>query len=420
MNQIYKPQKGKSKTIDLTSSDSESDAPLVRSGPYKKSSLDTPRPCQSSTSAAKKRRAEDESDMEENRVATDECVFILHTVRLNIEHFCNSLIKSKDAYMLVYVRRDITDEMEVDQPEIPSIVQQKLQEIDRELTVRLEEYVADERECHKKFNTKRDEKRAVYHVWNEPSDVEQALLVDKDALQAWLTAELTPDKKDLNGKAKRDSSKVDGKASADDSGSDCVEVTSKRVSQDCPNEERSKVNGHEFGAGMTLPKEDQLPARRPISRKQFKPPKTPDNDSGIDEDSPDLPTVFPNMRSAESTDHALSGLHESVANGHTQASGSMNGEGTTHSVSKGDGSRRKEVRQVRKIWSENLLCPHGNVRPSATSQMKRISPAGVALLVAADVEIGPELLTPDNLCRQCVFEPIQGECALLDTGIAEK
>lgn len=73
-DQSNKQHNGKGKTIDLTSSDSESDAPYVRSSPYKQSSLEVPRPCGSSKSAAKKRKVEDDSDMEENRVATDEYV----------------------------------------------------------------------------------------------------------------------------------------------------------------------------------------------------------------------------------------------------------------------------------------------------------------------------------------------------------
>lgn len=59
--------------IDLTSSSSDEDSPMTTSGPYRPSKLETPKPCSaSSKSASKKRKIEDDSDMEENRVATDE------------------------------------------------------------------------------------------------------------------------------------------------------------------------------------------------------------------------------------------------------------------------------------------------------------------------------------------------------------
>lgn len=307
--------------------------------------------------------------------------------------------------MLVYVRRDASDGLEVDPPAIPSVVQQKLQEIDRELTTRMEEYIAEETECHRKFKIKRDQKREIYRVWNEPSDTEEALLMDKDALSAWLTAELVPEKKQVKKAAKGEASKVNGKADASDSESDTVEVTSVRVSRTSPHESQAHMNGNGTTKHKGLWKESPVSGTRLASEEPAK--QKSEGETDADEDLPDLAKIFSRSRPLASTNGNPASTDQSAVNGHAVSKDSLDHQEPAPPATQSGARRGKGMRQVRQIWSESLICSHGNVKPSAASQMKRISSTGVQLLAAADIDIRPQFVTPDNLCRQCVFEPIQ-------------
>lgn len=293
--------------------------------------------------------------------------------------------------MLVYVRRDSLVDVEIDLPAIPVIAQQKLFEIDREYTARMNKFEADLKECERKFCTYRDIKRSVFRVWNETSDTETCPLMDKDALQAWLTAEITPAKKETNGKA---NGKTNGpsaanskKASADDSESDCVEVTSKRVVNHTPKQSTPK---------------------RATSQGKGK-QKVNDDSMETDEELPDLSKPTPGRRSSFKEARVVSPAPAVPANGNNENGYSEKRLGEQPDITFKTSTTRKTLRHVRQIQSERLLCTHGNVDPVMASQMKRVSLAGIAALVAADIEISLELITPDNLCRSCIWEPIQCE-----------
>lgn len=324
------------------------------------------------------------------------------------------LVKSKDAYMLVYVRRGSTSSMDTNEPAIPPLAEQKLDEIDRDLTAQMEEFTADEQECKRKFFSCRDIKRSVYRVWNSTVDEHPGLLVHRDVLQDWLTAEITAPKKVANGKANGTSTKTSRQTSADDSESDCVEVTSTRSPAKSTSAPRSARNGTPVNH-KSFKNENGLAGmqEKPFSKGKQ---KQVEESSDSDTDLPELPklslTLYNNVRekSSEPTDTHTTSESNKIQNGDKSRGSRTPPE--SRSVPKAatsDVHRRKTVRHLRELRSDMLLCPHANVLPSMAAQMKKVSEAGIAALVASGVEISPELITPDNLCRLCVYEPVQSK-----------
>lgn len=371
----------------------------------------------------------------------------------------STVIDSKDAYMLVYVRRGRDSDMQEDEPVVPQLAQQRLQEKDSEITAQVKKYQEEEIDCRRDFEEIRTAKRSVYRVWHASTDDEPSVLVDRDALQSWLTAEISPAKKSENASSKEVASKTSVQNSSD-SGSDCVLVASKRSPAKTP-QQTSNSKGVNGSATRESELNDRTLVGTSSSRQKGK-EKLVEAAMNLDELSPEVMrkpttpsfTIKPKSEQLMSSDHKTQTAvdtrsHSLPPSGHRMPgrgcvdiseNGRVNGQDKGHGENKGhanghivndgmvkaeaiepedksgstsrpdhNGSRRATLRHVSVLDSNNLVCPHGGIQPVSIPHMKRVSTVGIAALVGSGVEILPELLVPDSLCRQCVFEPLQSK-----------
>lgn len=150
----------------------------------------------------------------------------------------HSEVKSKEAYMLVYTRREESGRpRSVSQGvrgrstsavpphaatvQIPLAVQQALDANTASRAADLEEHATREAICRADFEALRERKRAVWNSWQAQPD-EEAYLFDTRELEKWMLAEIDPPKKGAKKKSK--SKQVQTAPISPDSDSDCVTV----------------------------------------------------------------------------------------------------------------------------------------------------------------------------------------------------
>lgn len=107
-------------------------------------------------------------------------------------------VSSKNAYMLVYVRRDSTAAHTQDvhmRSDIPAEVQRKMQDYEKARTGALVDFDAREKQCKDEFARALAAKRSVFGRWADCDDEASSFLVDSTELSSWLTRELRSRKK---------------------------------------------------------------------------------------------------------------------------------------------------------------------------------------------------------------------------------
>jgi hypothetical protein len=195
--------------------------------------------------------------------------------------------------MLVYVRQGRENKTAAEDPVVPPLARQKLVEIDNDLTARLNKYTAEEKQCLQDFERIRDQKRSVYQVWDDTVDEEANLLIDREALQAWLTAEILP----MTKPEKTDEVKCREGSSSDSS--DCVAVTSIRS----PN--KTAYSQPSTGACLSSPTKTTNGIPKPQSPDKG---KERDADRTLDAHTGDKhtdETAAPKSRQTSSSSHTL-------------------------------------------------------------------------------------------------------------------
>lgn len=311
--------------------------------------------------------------------------------------------------MLVYVRRGRVANMDEEQPTVPPLAAQKLYEMDCELTAEMKRYQAEEVRCGADFERTRNTKRSVYQVWNAESDEDMSLLIDKDALHSWLTAEILPEKKTANVKSNGTSNKGSKQNSSDDSESDCVEVTSKPAITLTPKRPHSSSNG-------TVNDPPQSPTRVVPSLRKGK-ERAVETYMDMDETTPKCSKSSSATKPKSTSKSPVKKVPDATTTASCRVDGVADIDATTLSKTAVSVTTEtflpKSLRHVTELDSSNLLCPHNLVRPAMAPQMKRVSQAGIAALIASGVKIAPDLLVPDSLCRQCAFEPVQSKSVQL-------
>lgn len=241
----------------------------------------------------------------------------------------SSRIKSKDAYMLVYVRRDPAESHSAMEESnggavinIPDAAKQELLRLQDTQLTDMQRYSKDEKRCRADFDRILAGKRSVYGSWQEDGEDEQSLIVDAEKLAAWLTAE-------LDGRPKPKKTKIKVNNHADET--------------DTPRE--SKVFAGEGAA--TQHHQDDIGCDRPAQ-------------SDIDVVHDPLPDGFP---IDENPDFGgQSNAEVARAQGRGLFPEKLRAAATD-----------REIFSCKQIDNQRLLCVHAKVDPKCAATMKRIS-----------------------------------------------
>ncbi|GAA5941088.1 uncharacterized protein JCM15063_000644 [Sporobolomyces koalae] len=253
------------------------------------------------------------------------------------------LPKSKDAYMLVYTRRQDPSTSKLETPVPPSSAAKEVENLDFAYQQKVDEWNAskrwNERTGHAKmaFEKLREKIRSVYNNWDVPAEDENAFLVDKTALKRWVESGLkTPTTSKANGKGKVES--VDT----------VVAQTPMQESSDSINEPRSDstLTGSE---GISTISNVALSA--PGARKQ---------------------------PASSSASHPTSAQAQHL------------------------GRDMPEPELVQSIDNSFIVCQHGLADPAKAEHIKLVSQAAFMTLQDCGVKIEPELSVVNSLCRDCV------------------
>ncbi|GAA6057771.1 hypothetical protein JCM3770_006837 [Rhodotorula araucariae] len=281
------------------------------------------------------------------------------------------LPKSKDAYMLIYTRRDgpasstppaaaaTGSAPAAAEPTPPALAQQTVARLDAAYRAEVDAYAARAAEVERRFGEKREAKRGVYRVWDVVADDEDAFLVDKHELRKWLEdgfKVVKPAAKD-NGKRKE----VEAEYAAD-TGAEMAEVGAR--------------SSKEKGGGEVEMAEESTPADEP-GTPASPPPPVADGLSA----SP-APAVKGKAMD-EGGDEVL------------PHPGDLQGSPTP-------GAATTSEAEVKMISNTAVTCKHGMADPRKAEQMKRVSQMGVMALRDLGVSIEPELMVPRDLCRECI------------------
>ncbi|GAA6016907.1 hypothetical protein JCM11491_006909 [Sporobolomyces phaffii] len=262
------------------------------------------------------------------------------------------LPKSKDAYMLVYIRRPDISSAKPDEPIPPPLATFEVDKIDAAYQKRIEDWKASTGDAKATFEKLREEKRSVYNNWDVVQDDEEAFLMDKTALKRWVESGLkTPPRAKDNGKGKEkvqdDEEMQDVKpvgepsnGGADDGAVDASTSTSKANSTSPPASTTKDTNSPAPSVSETRDQAPPSPQDRSLSPLAPPPPE-------------------------EGTVKALSEL-------------------------------------VKVIDNSQITCPHGHANPHKPQQMKRVSQNAYMTLRELGISIQPELMTTRDYCRECV------------------
>ncbi|KAI5474385.1 ubiquitin carboxyl-terminal hydrolase 48 [Pseudohyphozyma bogoriensis] len=197
------------------------------------------------------------------------------------------LPKSKDAYMLVYTRRNSKPEPE--DPVPPPLASARVEELDAGHDVAAKVFKDAEAVVKDRFEEARNAKRSVYRVWQLAEDDEDTFMISKAALRRWTEDGLKPVKAD-KGKGKtpersEEPMKVDGECETK------AEPTNGSAEQKVKSDEEPKSEDVEMSNGEPLPpdasvipteKVEDTPARETslevISEIPFDPKRIPSLD----------------------------------------------------------------------------------------------------------------------------------------------
>ncbi|KAG7092641.1 hypothetical protein E1B28_008981 [Marasmius oreades] len=102
-----------------------------------------------------------------------------------------SFISSKDAYMLIYVRKTLTPSGELEKPIPPQRALALIEDINNTHRVQCEEYKQREVSSLEAFETLRRQVMEIYRTWELTSGDEFLRIVNRKALESWLSNEST-------------------------------------------------------------------------------------------------------------------------------------------------------------------------------------------------------------------------------------
>ncbi|GAA5905072.1 uncharacterized protein JCM6883_004957 [Sporobolomyces salmoneus] len=253
------------------------------------------------------------------------------------------LPKSKDAYMLVYIRRPDPSVPKPAQPNPPPLARFEVERLDRVYQKEVEEWKQTTGNAKEAFRKLREEKKSVYNSWDVVDEEEEAYLLDKTALKRWVESGLKqPPTPKTNGQEKEKSEEKD---------QDVKAVTTE------------SSNGKDVEM-----KEDPAPS----------------TSASTSTDHKDLLDPYPNTNGAkdqpapESKESSLTPPPASPENG------------------------AKAIDLVKSIDNSSIVCVHGRANPSKAEQMKRVSKTALETLKRFGVDVEPELMTVRDFCRECV------------------
>ncbi|GAA5968088.1 hypothetical protein JCM11641_003725 [Rhodosporidiobolus odoratus] len=257
----------------------------------------------------------------------------------------NILPKSKDAYMLVYIRREtVASEAaassaaasssansspsvgSVAEPAPPPLAQSAVEKLDEEYDKEMEEYKLKADNIEGAFYELRDKKRSVYKVWDVETDDEEAFLIDKSELRRWMSEGLKkPEKKNKSNEHETEENNAI---------SDIEIVEASATAEPSPAQDVQMVDGE---AEITP---------HPLTSKASEPDELPPPSSVLASSPPEGP--------------------------------------------------------IKTLSNARITCEHGLLNPQKSEGMKRVSQMGVLALRDLGIEVEPELMIPRDFCRQCV------------------
>ncbi|GAA6037198.1 hypothetical protein JCM8097_008783 [Rhodosporidiobolus ruineniae] len=261
------------------------------------------------------------------------------------------LPRSKDAYMLVYTRRDspaaspapssssrtspaaaaTAAPAEMDPPALAQAAVEKLDELYQQ---EMAQYKMKADGIEDEFKAAREKKRSVYRVWDMLEDDEESFLIDKSELRRWM----------LDG-LKKPKAKKKGKE---------VEEEKPKPKEDAPTSDIEVIDPKDEKPPLAVKDDDvEMADGDASSSAAAKPNSDPD----------DLPHP--------STLAAVSSPSEDAA-------------------------------PVKALDNSAITCEHGMLNPRKAETMKRVSQMGVMALQELGVSIEPELRALRDCCRECV------------------
>ncbi|GAA6004527.1 hypothetical protein JCM10207_000918 [Rhodosporidiobolus poonsookiae] len=275
------------------------------------------------------------------------------------------LPKSKDAYMLVYIRREASPDASTSsspspEPVPPPLAQAAVEELDKKYAKELEEYKVKSDGIVKKFHELREKKRSVYRVWDVQEEDEEAFLVDKAQLKRWVEDGLlkpkTKKEREEEAKAKKEAEAeakgVNGMAKMENGLSSDVEIVDAEENGKEDEKEEKPIAPSTDDIEMV----DGDPSSSAANAAQ--PNGTPPKPAPPDSD--DLPSPSTVLRAPPAPE------------------------------------------PMKVISNAAIRCEHGMLNPAKAEDMKRVSQMGVMALRDLGVTLEPELMAPRDFCRACV------------------
>ncbi|GAA5822992.1 hypothetical protein JCM11251_004450 [Rhodosporidiobolus azoricus] len=272
------------------------------------------------------------------------------------------LPKSKDAYMLVYIRReDASSGASTSSnsppassavPIPPPLARAEVEKIDEKYRKEVEEFKTKSAGIEDEFGKAREWKRSVYRVWEVEDEDEEASMVDKNSLRAWILDGLKKPKTKKQLKEEEEAKKAAAAASGD---VQIVEATSKTAA---PASIAADVDIAD-GTKSELVVPDSTPPSPGASTSVNQKPDYDDN--SMDDNLPDPSTVFVKPSSPSLTSEP-----------------------------------------IKVIDNTAIICEHGMLNPKKAESMKRVSQMGVMALRDVGLTVEPEFMIPRSFCRQCV------------------
>ncbi|GAA5896255.1 hypothetical protein JCM8208_001826 [Rhodotorula glutinis] len=330
------------------------------------------------------------------------------------------LPKSKDAYMLIYTRRDpsasgppstsssstAATTTTAPEPIPPALAQSTVERLDTAYRADVDAYQRLAADVERKFDEVREGKRRVYRSWAVEEDDEEAFLVDKVELRKWLEDGLKVRRPALDeGKDKEQGETKGGEPAKGEEGS-----------AEGPSGDVDMVDGAEGDKSASTEGDEDVKMTT----------ATTSTTAGASDDGPSTPAEPPqstlgaqlDSTSAASNGDAHAADPPQQVNGkgkgkaldqdagdnelpHPSKLG--NGPASASSASGGDKENGAGiVEEVKTISNANVVCAHGKADPRKAEQMKRVSQMGIMALRDLGVSIETELLIPRDLCRHCV------------------
>ncbi|BGP54011.1 hypothetical protein JCM8202v2_001583 [Rhodotorula sphaerocarpa] len=293
------------------------------------------------------------------------------------------LPKSKDAYMLVYTRREAEEKEVSAEPEPPALAADAVEKLDARYCRECEAYQDRAKEVERAFEAMRSLKRSVYQHW--------------DITRADVSA---PAASYLRGKILMRSEKVQQKSYLVDRGElrRWMEEGLKKPSP-AASARPTPAPGSDEGTNGISKDEVNAPSLHGDSP-AIASPAGEIADLAAAEEHPEPPSSTEGPRNgAQPRDNEVEvadrGGDVNTTSGEAEVEEDLPDPKTI-------GERLRVDAPIHLLHSDGVICSHGKADPRRAEQMKRISEDGVMALQQAGVTIDPVLEVPTALCSVCV------------------